>query len=160
MTAEDKDVMIREFKQGDEKIFRELNEEWIARYFEIEAADEETLADPWGKVIDRGGRILLAFVGERGVGCCALVAMGPGEFEVAKMAVTEEYKGQGIGSRLIEATIEKARELGATRLYLETNHTLTPALRLYRAHGFRDVPAERVAKSAYARADVAMELAL
>jgi putative acetyltransferase len=160
MTAEEKDVMIREFERGDEEIFRELNEEWITRYFAMEQADKDKLGDPWGKIIAHGGRILLAFDGDRCVGCCALVAMSPGEFEVAKMAVTETYKGKGIGHRLMAATIEKARELGAKRLYLETNHTLATAIRLYRAHGFRDLPPGRVVRSPYARADVYMELAL
>ena len=154
------DVYIREFRAGDEAIFRELNEEWITRYFKMEPADEEKLGDPRGQILDRGGRILLAFEGDRGVGCCALIPMGAQEFEVAKMAVTDTHQGKGIGHRLMAATIAKAREIGATRLYIETNHTLTPAIRLYRAHGFRELPPERAVQSPYARADVFLELVL
>lgn len=154
------DVSIREFRAGDEVLFRELNEEWITRYFALEGADKEKLGDPRGTILDRGGRILLAFDGDLGVGCCALVAMGPGEFEVAKMAVTETHQGKGIGHRLMTATIQKAREIGAQRLYIETNHTLTPATRLYRRHGFQEMALERVKPSPYARADVFMELML
>lgn len=58
----------------------------------------------------------------------------------------------------MSAAIAKAREIGATRLYIETNHTLTPAIRLYRAHGFEELPPERIVASPYARADVFMEL--
>jgi putative acetyltransferase len=160
MTGKNEAIEIREFRPGDESVFRALNEEWITRYFELEAADMEKLGDPQGEIIEHDGRILLAFDRERAVGCCALVAMGPREYEVAKMAVTEEYKGRGIGHQVLEATIAKARELGAKRLYLETNHTLTPAIRLYRAHGFRDVPPERAVMSPYARADVFLEMEL
>lgn len=160
MTPTSGEISIREFRSGDERLFRELNEEWITRYFALEPADREKFADPRGTILDHGGRILLAFDGDRGVGCCALIAMGPGEFEVAKMAVTETHKGKGIGHQLMAATIEKAREIGATRLYIETNHTLTPAIRLYTAHGFQELPPERVAESPYARADVFMELVL
>jgi putative acetyltransferase len=153
-------IYIRDFQAGDEPIFRELNEQWITRYFKMERADEEALGDPGGKILNRGGRILLAFDGDRGVGCCALLPMGAQEFEVAKMAVAESHRGQGIGHRLMSATIARAREIGATRLYIETNHTLAPAIRLYRSHGFQDLPAERVVQSPYARADVFMELML
>jgi ribosomal protein S18 acetylase RimI-like enzyme len=56
------------------------------------------------------------------------------------------------------ACIERARQFGAKRLYLETNSGLAPALGLYRRFGFQDVqPAQ---PSPYARADVMMELRL
>lgn len=150
-------VSVREFRAGDEAAFRALNVEWITRFFRLEPKDEETFADPQGKIIEHGGRILLAVDGERAVGCCALLAMGEGEFEVAKMAVTPEYQGRGVGRLVLERSVELAREMGARRLYLETNHTLEPAIRLYRAVGFEDVPKDRLEPSPYARADVHME---
>jgi putative acetyltransferase len=160
MMATDRDLMIREFIPGDEIAFRRLNEEWISRYFALESKDEEALADPRGTILERGGRIFFAVRRGATVGCCALVATGPGEFEVAKMAVTESYRGVGIGRSLLETVIAEARASGATRLYLETNHQLAPAIRLYESLGFRHLPPERIVPSAYARADVYMELLL
>src|ERR1051326_4985849 len=78
--------IIREFMPGDEAAFRRLNEEWILRYFVMEAKDEEVLADPQGRILNRGGRIFFAIEQGEPVGCCALLATSPGEFEVAKMA--------------------------------------------------------------------------
>jgi GNAT superfamily N-acetyltransferase len=153
-------VEIREFQPGDEEAFRRLNEEWIVRYFALEAKDVEALSKPRETILDRGGRILFAVRGAVALGCCALVATGPGEFEVAKMAVTEAAQGLGIGRRLLEATIQAARATGATRLFLETNHVLAPAIRLYESLGFRHLPAERRKASPYARSDVQMELIL
>jgi GNAT superfamily N-acetyltransferase len=153
-------VEIREFLPGDEEAFRRLNEEWIIRYFALEKKDVEALSKPHETILDPGGRILFAVRDGAAVGCCALVAMGPGEFEVAKMAVTETAQGLGIGRRLLEATIEAARAAGAARLFLETNSVLTPAIRLYESVGFRHVPAERRKASPYARSDVQMELML
>ena len=46
------------------------------------------------------------------------------------MAVTSSCQGSGIGRKLLEAAIEAARSAGARRLYRETNHVLTPAIRL------------------------------
>ena len=94
------------------------------------------------------------------IGCCALLAMVPGEFEVAKMAVTESSQRSGVGRRLLETTIAEARSAGAHRLYLETNRKLAAAIRLYEALGFRHLPPERVVPSEYTRANVYMELYL
>jgi putative acetyltransferase len=153
-------LTIREFRAGDEVAFRRLNEEWIAKYFTIEAADEAVIADPWGKILKPGGRIFLAVRNGETVGCCALVVKGPGEYEVAKTAVTESARGAGIGRQLLEAVLAMARTLGARRLYLETNRKLAPAIGLYESVGFRHVPEERLVPSPYARANVFMELYL
>ncbi len=151
-------TIIREFQPGDEAAFRRLNEEWIKRYFAIEAKDENCFADPRGTILNRGGRIFLAVKDGEAVGCCALLFRSPGEFEVAKMSVTELHRGEGIGRLLLEKTIAEARAAGATRLYLETNRKLPSAIRLYESVGFRHLPAERVVPSPYARADIYMEL--
>src|SRR5215471_4311065 len=126
------ELTIREFAAGDEEVFRRLNEEWIVRHFgTLEEKDEEALFDARGSFLDGGGRIFFAVGDGETVGCCALRAMGPGEYEVAKMAVTESAQGLGIGRRLLEHVIAQARAAGAVRLHLETNRKLTPAIRLY-----------------------------
>ena len=154
------EVMIREFQPGDEALFRRLNEEWIERYFRVEPKEAVILANPKSAVLDAGGKIFFALIDEQCVGCCALRRMSDSEFEVAKMAVTPDFQGAGIGRKLLSAVIEAGRLLGARRLYLETNHILTPAIRLYESMGFRHMPPERIIRSEYARADVYMELFL
>jgi putative acetyltransferase len=160
VTTVNADVSVRQFRPGDEALFRILNEEWIKRHFSVESKDLTSLTDPQREILSRGGKILFAARNEDIVGCCALVAMCPGEFEVAKMAVSESSQGAGIGRCLLEHAIALARDLKATRLYLETNQILVPAIRLYESVGFRHVPAERVTPSPYARANVFMEMFL
>ena len=154
------EIAIREFRPGDESAFRSLNEEWITRYFVLEPKDEASLADPWKTILGCGGKIFLAVCDGQAIGCCALLAMAPGEFEVAKMAVTESSRRNGVGRRLLEKSIAEARSAGARRLYLETNRKLTAAIRLYESVGFRHLPPEWIVPSAYTRADVYMELYL
>jgi GNAT superfamily N-acetyltransferase len=154
------EITIREFTPGDETAFRRLNEEWIVRYFSLEPKDQATLNDPRHYILDRGGRIFFAVRNGETVGCCALVAGAPGEYEVAKMAVTEPLRGAGIGRRLLNQVIAEARASGATRLYLETNSAMAPAVHLYEALGFRHLPPERFVASDYARSNVQMELIL
>jgi ribosomal protein S18 acetylase RimI-like enzyme len=154
------EIGIRQFQPGDAAEFRRLNEEWITRFFRIEPKDEQAFADPQRTILDPGGRIFFATAGERCVGCCALLRIADKEFEVAKMAVEPSYQRAGIGRRLLHAAIEEGRNAGARRLYLETNHVLTPAIRLYESVGFKHIEADRIIPSPYARADVSMELVL
>jgi putative acetyltransferase len=151
------DVIVREYRPADADAFFELNREWIQRYFWLEPADLEVLWYPQTAILDKGGRIVIAERNGVCVGCCALLAMGPGEYELAKMAVTPAERRHGIGRRLMTAAIALAEELGATRLYLESNATLPGAIALYESMGFRHLPKERIKPSHYARADVFME---
>ena len=153
-------IGIRQFQPGDAAAFRRLNEQWITRFFRIEPKEELILAEPQKTILDPGGKIFFATSGASCVGCCALIRMGDKEFEVAKMAVEPSYQRAGIGRRLLHAVIEEGRRAGARRLYLETNHVLTPAIRLYESLGFKPVDVDRVIPSPYARADVYMELIL
>ncbi len=152
-------VSIRKFQSGDETSFKALNEEWIVRHFVLEDKDREVLGDPVKYIMNPGGEIIFATIGDETVGCCALAPEGPGHYEVAKMAVTEAYQGKGIGRKILERVITEARAKGATRLYLETNSKLS-ATYLYESIGFRHIPVERRKPSLYSRADVFMEMML
>lgn len=145
---------IVEFEPRHADAFHRLNEAWITKYFAIEPKDLEVLTAPQAKIVDKGGRIFMALKDGVAVGCVALLKMDDGGYEVAKMTVSEDLRGSGLGRLLMQRCIDAGAELGATRLYLETNSTLGPALGLYRAMGFKDLaPVE----TPYARADVFME---
>jgi putative acetyltransferase len=152
------EVVYRAFHAEDATAFRELNEDWITKNFGLEAKDRETLNDPEGHILQKGGHIFMAIIDGNAVGCCALLLMRPGVFEVAKMTVDESCRGMGIGREMLAYTIAQGKSLGAEILYLETNSKLHDAIHLYEALGFRHLPPERVTPSPYARADVFMEL--
>ena len=148
-------MRILPFEARHADAWRDLNVAWISRYFTMEAKDHEALNDPVGKILDKGGHILMAETDEGEIiGCVGLILLEDGGFEVAKMTVTEQARGTGLGRILMQACIDKAEALGAPRLYLETNSGLAPALGLYRAMGFVDLPHR---DTPYARADVFME---
>jgi len=134
--------------------FRVLNEAWISKYFALEAKDRVVLDDPQGQIIDKGGKIFMAIKDGRAVGCVALLKMPDGGYEVAKMTVSEEMRGAGLGRDLMRVCIDTGACDGVSRLYLETNSKLAPALGLYHAMGFQLL---EPAQSDYARADIFME---
>ncbi len=143
----------------DAAAFRVLNEEWITRYFVLEAEDRRQLEDPVRAYIEPGGEILIAELDGCRVGCVAIVPDGTGAWELSKMAITPELRGRGAGRRLLAATIERARELGARSLFLGSSTKLPNAVHLYEALGFRHVPPETL-HMPYDRADVFMQLLL
>ena len=144
----------------DASAFRRLNEEWINRDFVIEAKDIETLGDPRKAIFGRGGQILMAYANLAPIGCAALIPMSDGIVELAKMAVDPQYRGRGIGRRLLEFAIERARVMGAQSVFLGSSTKLPVALHLYESVGFRHVDAKTLGPNPYARADVFMRLAL
>jgi N-acetylglutamate synthase-like GNAT family acetyltransferase len=151
-------ITLRSFRRGsltDARAFRALNEAWIEKHFTLEPSDRAVLNDPEGHILDEGGRIFFAIVDGVIAGCCALIPMDPGVYEVAKMAVDEQLHNRGIGRKILVHTIEQARAFGATRLYLETNSRLVNAIHLYESLGFEHLPPR---PSPYARANVFMQL--
>lgn len=154
------DIRIRPYEPRDSTAFRELNEAWIAKYFGLEEPDRLALGDPDGQILRPGGRIFMAVAESRPIGCCALIPAGPGVLELAKMTVAEEYRGQGIGRKMLEYAIAQAKALGAKSVCLGSNARLANAIHLYESFGFRHVPPESLAPSPYARANVFMDLPL
>jgi len=153
-------VLLRSFLPADALPFRELNEAWITQLFTLEDPDRLVLGDPLGQIIAPGGHIVMALLDGQPAGCCALLPMDPGEYELAKMCVAEHARGHGLGRQILLYTIDHARSLGAKRLYLETSQKLANAIHLYESVGFRHLPPERIEPSPYARADVYMERSL
>jgi GNAT superfamily N-acetyltransferase len=137
--------------------FKSLNEEWISSYFEIEAADSRALDDPEEYILKRGGHILMALLNGEPIATCALLSHSEGCFELAKMAVASKARGQGIGRLIAQAMLQKAKDEGARRVYLESNTRLEPAIRLYRKLGFKEVTG---GASPYKRCNIQMEMYL
>lgn len=139
--------------------FLRLNRAWIEKFFKLEAADLRILENPETEIIAPGGAVLFAKIDGKVVGTLAILNLGNGEFELAKMSVDEAYQGRGIGYDLIQACIEEAKKRGAKAITLETNSNLSPAIGLYKKCGFVEVPA-LAHSTEYERADYFMRLDL
>ena len=138
--------------------FIRLNEAWVTKYFAVEETDRKHFEDPEKTIVVPGGDIVFLVENGRCVGTCALIACGEGTYELAKMAVLESELGRGLGDILMDATLRRARELNATRVFLLSNTSLTPAISLYTKHGFKTVrPGPH---PEYDRADIEMAIDL
>jgi putative acetyltransferase len=136
--------------------FIRLNELWIKEHFSLEESDRKLAADPY-RIVREGGHIL-SVVDDGVVGVCALFRESPTRYELARMAVDPCVRGRGIGDALMRAAIELAKKDGAETLYLLSNTVLSPAIALYRKHGFRTV--SEGPHPVYSRCNIVMELTM
>ncbi len=138
--------------------FVRLVEAWLgASAWGLEDADHQLLRDPL-RIVREGGSILSLARGDEVVGVCALFRDGGGRVQLARMTVAERERGQGHGERLLIAALDRARQMGASTVYLLTNTALGAAVHLYRKHGFRTV--REGPHPQYARCDLVMETRL
>lgn len=156
---ESKDVTIVEYQPQYQAAFKSLNTEWISNYFEMEETDHKTLDNPEDYILNKGGKIQVALYNREVVGVCALIKMDDPDYdyEMAKMAVSPKAQGKNIGWLLGQSIINSARELGASKIYLESNTILKPAISLYYKMGFLKITGR---PTPYKRCNIQMELNL
>ncbi|XP_059274614.1 uncharacterized protein LOC132029332 isoform X1 [Lycium ferocissimum] len=56
---------------------------------------------------------------------------------ITKLAVKENYRGQGHGEKLLKAAVQKCRTRNIHRISLHVDPTRTPAMQLYKKLGFQ-----------------------
>ena len=93
------------------------------------------------ELVPPSGLLLLAELREEPMGCAALKLHPHAPAEIKRMWVAPRARGLGLGRRLLEELERRAAEAGVTVLHLETNHTLSEAISLYRNAGYQEVAA-------------------
>lgn len=63
--------------------------------------------------------------------------MGEDTIELVKMYLAAKARGKGIGYQLLDKSVNKAREFGFSKVYIESLPVLKPALSLYEKYGFK-----------------------
>ena len=154
-------MIVRDYTPADATAFRDLNLAWVEKFFTVEAEDRAQLEDPQTHILDKGGAILIAEHDGEPVGTVGLVpGHEEGVLELIKMSARSDVQGKGIGRALMEAAIEKSREMGARAIWLETNTKLEAALALYRNSGFRELSGDELTETPYDRCNCQMLLEL
>jgi DNA-binding MarR family transcriptional regulator len=74
------------------------------------------------------------------VACGGLQTIAPGTGELKRMWVHDDWRGAGLGSRLLRHLEAAGRALGHEVIRLDTNGALSEALALYQRAGYREVP--------------------
>ncbi|WP_410606433.1 GNAT family N-acetyltransferase [Amycolatopsis sp. lyj-109] len=85
--------------------------------------------------------LLARDTGGAAVGCGGLRLLGPGSGEVKRMYVEPAARGTGVAAALLRALENHARNLGITRLLLETGTGQPDAIRFYQREGYAPIEA-------------------
>jgi len=76
------------------------------------------------------------------IGAYGLYRMDEHTCELRKMYLRREFRGRGLGKRLLEDALANARRLGFKKVVLETASVLKEAIALYQAYGFTPPPTQ------------------
>ncbi len=148
-------IKIVDFSSDLSPHFERLNYQWLKRFFEIEPIDVQLLANPQESIIAKGGHIFFAKSGGEVMGTVALLKIDKETFELGKMGVEETFRGQGIGTILLEYCLQFCRTRPIKTLVLYSAKKLESAIHLYKKYGFKEVDFE---PGDYKRTDIKMEL--
>jgi DNA-binding MarR family transcriptional regulator len=90
------------------------------------------------------------------VACGGVQQIAPNVGEIKRMWVHPDWRGAGLGARMLTHLEDRARELGHRRVNLDTNGTLVEAIAMYGRAGYQ--PIERYNDNPYAEAFFSKEL--
>jgi len=119
-----------------EQYFAELDQRFDAGF-----DPSISLSADAGELTPPAGALILARLHGNPVGCVAIKLHGKAPAELKRMWVSRSGRGLGVGRQLLVEAERHASEMGAKRIRLETNRTLSEAIRLYRHAGYIEVEA-------------------
>tara|TARA_B100000989_G_scaffold97733_1_gene71229 strand:- start:6698 stop:7165 length:468 start_codon:yes stop_codon:yes gene_type:complete len=150
-------VKIISFENKYSKYFYELNYDWLNEYFYVEDYDQKVLKNCKKEIINKGGQIFFAVNDSNIVGTMALIPRGKGVYELNKMAVRKDLRGNGIGNQLIKFIVDYSKDKGFNSVILYSNTVLKNSIHLYNKFGFKEVDNP---DAPYERSDIKMQLIL
>ncbi len=157
LQAEENNVSLEivPYHTAHKQAYYDLNVDWMeTTQWSFEPKDFQLLSNPETYILDRGGEIFFALKDGVAVGTVTMKQAGSGQFELAKLIVSEGARGCGAGVGLCRALVDRFKARGGSKLFLETNSSLTPAIELYKRVGFIEQP---VPNPSYERTDYYME---
>ncbi|MDC0713989.1 helix-turn-helix domain-containing GNAT family N-acetyltransferase [Stigmatella sp. ncwal1] len=151
-------VHLREVGPGDPlaieavgRYFAELNARFPGGFDPGDAATTDAASMGAG-----AGVFVVATSDGQPVACGGVQQIGDGIGEIKRMWVHPEWRGAGLGSRMLRHLEDEAARLGHTRICLDTHDTLTEAIAMYERAGY--LPVERYNDNPYARRWFAKDL--
>jgi putative acetyltransferase len=153
MTAED--VVLSTMADSEQELVGEMIRKGIGAYEEAGTVLASTFRrlDRLKSVYEAPGSIYIVARDKRslpespsgtvigGAGLGPLHGLSPAEGlgEIRDLVVRPEWRGHGVGARLLKRCLEESRRLGYQRLYLEATPQMEQAQKLFIRYGFRPV---------------------
>lgn len=135
ITQAETDEQIAEAKT----LFREY-EAWLGMSLCFQDFENEVATLP-GKYAMPDGRLYLAYSDDKLAGCIALRKLEDETCEMKRLFVRDGFRGAKVGVSLIEKLIADAKEIGYSKMRLDTYPPkMGKAVTLYESHGFVPIP--------------------
>lgn len=130
-----------------------LGQELITEYVQATAVEMEAEPSSFIPFIEgyadfpgafgSGGDFLVARSEGRNAGCVGIKPLTPEVCEMKSLWVRPEHRGKGVARALITRALQRAAALGFTIMELDVLPSRVGAIRLYRALGFEQGPANQ-----------------
>jgi GNAT superfamily N-acetyltransferase len=119
-------------------LFKEY-EAWLGISLCFQNFDQELASLP-GSYAAPNGRLLLIFEEEKLAGSIALRPIDDATCEMKRLFLRSEFRGKGLGRKVVELILKEARTIGYQRIRLDTlPGRMNDAISLYRSFGFREI---------------------
>jgi len=131
-------VELRPYRPGDDGGICRLVKKVLGEYgLAMDPGEtDRDLSDIPAHYTRRGGAFKVLVHGDRIIGSYGLYPVSDFCCELRKMYLYRQYRGMGMGRRMLKNALKTARELEFAEMVLESNSCLKEALQLYTGHGF------------------------
>jgi ribosomal-protein-alanine N-acetyltransferase len=133
-----------EIVTSPEVVIRTMVETDVASVVAIERAAYQF---PWSEGIFRDclrvGYVCRVAVSEKEVVGYGVMSVGAGEAHILNLCIDAPFRCRGVGRRMLEYLVDRARAAGMSEAFLEVRPSNTAAIRLYQSMGFEQVGIRR-----------------
>jgi ribosomal protein S18 acetylase RimI-like enzyme len=138
----DKEIVYKKLETKEEVIkAKELIIEyikWLDQDLSFQNIDDELINFPQ-KYKEPDGAFIIAKYNDNIIGCVGLKKLDENICEMKRLFVNDEYKGKGIGKKLVEIIIEEAKIRNYKKMRLDTLRTMKNALKIYYKNNFYEI---------------------
>ena len=139
-----KDILIREATKSDLPAIGKLLEDLTDAMDSTEGIDNEIALKTCEQLLNNAySHLLVAALEDTPVGFIhftvrqTILHRSPSAL-IDELVVAEEYRGKGVGRQLVQASIEKCRQLGCCEVEVSTEKTNLKARKFYKQCGFEE----------------------
>jgi len=118
----------------------EETEKQFSEYLDVEELIEHSIQD-MHLFLSESSRLLIVRVDEKIAGMGFLKGIKDDVCEIKRMYVRPGNRGLGLGRKILQALISAAKEIGYTRVLLDSERYMHAAHDLYRSFGFKETTA-------------------
>jgi ribosomal protein S18 acetylase RimI-like enzyme len=132
---------LRDFEPGDQPRLRALILDGLADRWggAFDASRNPDLDDIDATYVQRGADVVVVEEDGALVATGTLVAEGDGVGRIVRMSVAGSHRRRGLGRRVVDELVARARARGMRELRVLTDTPWTSAVALYRSCGFREL---------------------